>query len=103
MTATAPKRPPQSTAPTPYTGLDRLFIGGRWVQGRSEHKVTLIDPYRKTSIAEFQAASEQDIQEAYQAAKKAQVEWAQALPSERSRVMQRATEIMKARQEEIVS
>ncbi|MCY6493537.1 aldehyde dehydrogenase family protein [Leptolyngbya sp. GGD] len=103
MTATAPKRPPQSTAPTPYTGLDCLFIGGRWVQGRSEHKVTLIDPYRKTSIAEFQAASEQDIQEAYQAAKKAQVEWAQALPSERSRVMQRATEIMKARQEEIVS
>ncbi len=67
------------------------------------HKITSIDPYHQAPIAEFQAASEQDIDEAYQTAKKAQIEWAKALPSERSQVMQQAAEIMKARQEEIVS
>ncbi|KAF3884927.1 MULTISPECIES: aldehyde dehydrogenase family protein [Nostocales] len=105
MTATTSNRTTHATdnAPAPYTGLDRLFISGRWIAGRSEHKVRPINPYSQTTIMEIPAANEQDIDDAYRTAKEAQVEWAKALPSERSRVMQRAVEIMEARREEIVS
>jgi aldehyde dehydrogenase (NAD+) len=63
MTAAAPNRIPQTTgkAPTPHTGFDRLFISGRWVTGRSEHKVSPIDPYRRTPIVEIPATNQQDI------------------------------------------
>ncbi len=105
MTATAPTQisPTADKTPTPYDGFDRLYIGGRWITGHSEHKVSPIDPYRQTTIMEIAAANQQDIDEAYQTAKQAQVEWANALPSDRSKVMQRAVQIMEARREEIVS
>ncbi|WP_414585586.1 hypothetical protein [Scytonema sp. PCC 10023] len=37
MTTTTPNRTTDSTshAPAPYTGFDRLFIGGRWVTGKT--------------------------------------------------------------------
>lgn len=87
MTITTPSRPADSTAnaPAPYTGFDRLFIGGRWVTGRSEHKLQPIDPYHQTVILEIPAANKRDIEDAYQAAQRAQVAWAGTLPSQRSR------------------
>lgn len=105
MTATIPNptSQPAKQAPAPYSGFDRLFIGGRWVAGRSEHKVSPIDPYRQTSIMEIPAANQQDIDAAYQSAQKAQIEWAKALPSERSKVMRRAAEIMDARRDEMIA
>ncbi|MGE5655353.1 MAG: aldehyde dehydrogenase family protein [Actinomycetota bacterium] len=105
MTTTIPNRTTDSTSntPTPYTGFDRLFIGGRWIAGRSEHKLQPINPYRQDVILEIPAADQHDIEDAYQAAQRAQVAWAQALPSERSLIMRRATEIVDARREEIIS
>lgn len=105
MTTTIPNRTTDSTSntPTPYTGFDRLFIGGRWITGRSEHKLQPINPYRQDVILEIPAADQHDIEDAYQAAQRAQVAWAQALPSERSLIMRRATEIVDARREEIIS
>lgn len=105
MTATAPRKTPQpaGNAPTPYTELDRLFIGGKWVGGRSEHRLSPIDPYRQTAIMEIPAANQQDIDEAYETAQKAQKDWAKTSPSERSTVMRRAVEIMEARKEEMIA
>ncbi len=105
MTTTIPKQTTNSNSnsPTPYTGFDQLFIGGRWVKGRSEHKLQPINPYRQTVILEIPAADQRDLEDAYQEAQRAQVSWAEALPSERSLVMRRAVEIMDARREEIIS
>ncbi|BAY09115.1 aldehyde dehydrogenase family protein [Calothrix sp. NIES-2098] len=105
MTATTPSRTNNSTAnaPAPYTGFDRLFIDGRWVAGRSEHKLRPIDPYRQQVILEIPAADRRDLEDAYQAAQHAQKAWAQTLPSERSLIMRRAAEIMDTRREEIIS
>ncbi|GAB1539707.1 aldehyde dehydrogenase family protein [Scytonema sp. NUACC21] len=104
MTTTIPSRRTNSAPnpPAPYTGFDRLFIGGHWVTGRSEHKLRPIDPYRQTAIAEIPAADMRDIETAYQEAQRAQVAWAGALPSERATVMRRGVEIMEARREEII-
>lgn len=104
MTATAPNPSTRTNqAPAPYTGLERLFIGGRWVSGRSQHTVKPIDPYHRAVIMEIPAANQQDIDDAFQAAKKAQVEWANTLPSDRSKVMRRAADIMDARREEMIA
>ncbi|MBE9177805.1 aldehyde dehydrogenase family protein [Oculatella sp. LEGE 06141] len=105
MTATTPNKTTDSTAnsPTPYTGFDRLFIGGRWVTGRSEHKLKPINPYHQTVIMELAAANQRDLEDAYQEAKQAQVAWADTPPSQRSHIMRRATDIMDARQDEIIS
>ena len=105
MTTTTPNRTTDSTsnAPAPYTGFDHLFIGGRWVTGRSEHKLRPINPYRQDVIMEIPAADKRDLEDAYQEAQRAQVAWAETLPSERSLIMRRATDIMDARREEIIS
>ncbi|HEY9618720.1 MAG TPA: aldehyde dehydrogenase family protein [Crinalium sp.] len=105
MTATTPNRTAHTAlnAPAPYTGFDRLFIDGRWVTGRSEHKISPIDPYRQSVIMEIPAADLRDVEEAYQSARRAQVAWAEMLPSERSQIMRRAADIMDARKEEIIS
>jgi aldehyde dehydrogenase (NAD+) len=105
MTAIIPSQTTHATnnVPTPYTELDRLFIGGRWVTGQSEYKITSIDPYRQTPIMEISAANQQDLDETYRTAKQAQIEWGKTLPSDRSRIMRRAVEIMEARKEEMIS
>jgi aldehyde dehydrogenase (NAD+) len=92
MTTTTPNRTTDSTsnAPAPYTGFDHLFIGGHWVTGRSEHKLRPINPYRQDVIMEIPAADKRDLEDAYQEAQRAQVAWAEALPSERSLIMRRA-------------
>lgn len=105
MTTTIPNQTTNSNpnSPAPYTGFDRLLIAGRWVTGRSQHKLRPIDPYRSSVITEIPAADIADIEDAYQEARRAQVAWAEKLPSDRSAVMRRASEIMEARQEEIIS
>lgn len=103
-TATPPlKATPGSNAPAPYTGFGRLFIGGRWVTGGSQRILQPINQYRQTVLLEIPAADKRDVEDAYQEAQRAQVTWAEALPSERSLVMRRAAEIMDARREEIIS
>ncbi|BDI20500.1 aldehyde dehydrogenase (plasmid) [Nostoc cf. commune SO-36] len=92
-----------SKSPVPYTGFDRLFIGGRWVTGRSEHKLQPINPYSRDVIIEIPAADKRDLEDAYQEAQRTQVAWAEALPSERSLIMRRAADIMDARREEMIS
>ncbi|MFE4106546.1 MULTISPECIES: aldehyde dehydrogenase family protein [Bacteria] len=103
MTATLSTSQIPDQAPALYTGFDHLFIDGRWVIGRSKHKITPTDPYRQTPIIEIAAANEQDIDQAYQSAQKAQVAWAKTLPSERSQIMRRAVEIMEARKAEMIA
>ncbi|MEH2109222.1 aldehyde dehydrogenase family protein [Nostoc sp.] len=95
MTTTTPNRTTSSNpsnSPVPYTGFDRLFIGGRWVTGRSEHKLQPINPYRQEVIMEILAADTRDLEDAYQEAQRTQVVWAEALPSERSLDSKRPSE-----------
>ncbi|MDZ7962706.1 MAG: aldehyde dehydrogenase family protein [Aulosira sp. DedQUE10] len=79
MTATTPSRTTNSNAnaPAAYTGFERLFIGGRWVTGRSEHKLQVINPYTQQPILEIPAADKRNLDEAYQQAQHAQIAWAE--------------------------
>ncbi len=94
----------QATATPPcYTGFDRQPIGGEWRQGGSERIQTDRDPYSGEILLEIDNASRDDVDAAYQAAQRAQREWAARLPGERAGVLRRAASIMNARGEEILS
>ncbi|MBE8966379.1 hypothetical protein IQ277_09020 [Nostocales cyanobacterium LEGE 12452] len=83
MTTTTPNRTTSSNysnSPVPYTGFDRLFIGGRWFTVRSEHKLQPINPYRQDAIVEIPAADKRGLEDAYQQAQRTQAAWAEALP-----------------------
>jgi aldehyde dehydrogenase (NAD+) len=88
--------------PRVYAGFDGQYIGGCWRPGRQGGRLEDTDPYSGETLAEIVMANESDLDEAYQSASRAQVEWAALLPSERAAVMTRAAAIMEERHEEIV-
>lgn len=94
---------PGGVAPRPYSGFDGQYIDGAWRPGRQGSILKDTDPYSGETLAEIAMASESDLDEAYRAAARAQVAWAQKLPGERAAVLRRAADIVEARREEIVS
>lgn len=88
-------------APTPYAGFDNLFIAGKWRPGRAKPRPN-VNPWTEQTIADVPQADADDLEDAYQAAKKAQPDWAARLPSERAMVFAAAARIMEARRDEIM-
>lgn len=95
----------QPIPPTPprYSGgFDGQYINGAWRHGRANRRLTDTNPYSGETLTEIAMANQQDLDEAYESAVKAQVSWAQTLPSEREAVLLRAAAILEARHDEIV-
>lgn len=92
----------QSKQSRRYSGLDAVFIGGRWREGGSGKRAADHNPWTGETLLESSLANASDVDEAYQAAVPAQREWWALPPQERRRVLQRAIELMDQRQEEIV-
>jgi aldehyde dehydrogenase (NAD+) len=90
------------TAPVPYQGLEQMLLNGLWRHGKSGKISEDQDPYTNETLVSFQLADEDDLNEAFSAAAAAQPKWQNMLPSERSKVMRRAADIMEWRREEIV-
>ncbi|MGY2047983.1 aldehyde dehydrogenase family protein [Methylobacterium sp. JK268] len=93
----------QVAAPQPYADLDRLPIGGAWRNGRATRVLADRDPYTGQVILDIPQADRSDLDEAYATAAKAQAAWAAELPATRATVFRRATEILDARREEVIS
>ncbi|HJY84383.1 MAG TPA: aldehyde dehydrogenase family protein, partial [Candidatus Binatia bacterium] len=93
---------PSPAAPKRYAGFDGQYIGGSWRPGKWDTKEIDTDPYSGETLAEIVQADKTDLDEAYQAAAKAQIGWAEVAPAERAAVMLRSASIMKARHDEIV-
>ena len=77
----------RSGSPRVYTGFDGQYINGSWRPGGQGGKLKDTNPYSGETVAEIVMANESDLDEAYQCASKAQIEWAAMLPSERAAVM----------------
>jgi aldehyde dehydrogenase (NAD+) len=88
--------------PRPYDGFTGQFIAGRWVAGTAGKTVVDRNPYDGSVLAEIAQASISDLDQAFDAALRAQVEWAFTLPSERAALFFRAVAILDARKEEII-
>lgn len=85
-----------------YRNLDLQFIDGEWRKGKGSKQVESINPYTQETYATFQAASLDDIDEAYQSAKKHQLTWSDMNPFERNGIMRKAAEIMEQRKDELI-
>jgi aldehyde dehydrogenase (NAD+) len=93
----------QSIHPSPYTGFDRLPIGGVWRPGKGQGSLPDHNPYTGEVILEIQEGDRRDLDAAYASAAKAHPGWTAALPTERAAVMRRAAQVMETRREEIIS
>ena len=58
-----------------YNNLDKQFINGQWVAGQSGKTLYNINPYTQQTIFEIAAASQNDVDAAYQAAETAYKKW----------------------------
>ena len=97
MDDAAPRGRPARAA----SNLDRLFIDGRWREGRAKRRADR-NPFDDAVIAEIAQADATDLDEAYAAAARAQKDWAARLPRERAAILSKAAAVMEARREEIV-
>ena len=93
----------QSQSSSPYTGFDRLPIGGVWRPGKGQRPLRDHNPYTGEVILEIPEGDRSDLEGAYASAAKAQPGWAAMLSAERATVMRRAAEVMEVRREEIIS
>ncbi|MCT1686740.1 aldehyde dehydrogenase family protein [Pseudoglutamicibacter cumminsii] len=68
-----------------------LYIDG-WRAGSSERSATTSNPFNDEPIATIRQASQEDVDAAYEAAAKAQREWAALSPKERGDILNKAAD-----------
>lgn len=81
---------------------NQSFIGGHWQDGSSPSLYQNINPYTQQPISEIRLATTDDIDTAYKAAAQAQKTWEQTSAYNRSAVMEKASELMVERAEELI-
>ncbi|WP_227244360.1 betaine-aldehyde dehydrogenase [Paraburkholderia caribensis] len=81
----------------PVYGLQRLYIGGEYVDATSGATFDTFDPASGELLATVQQASEADIERAVQSAREGQRAWAAMTAMQRSRILRRAVELLRER------
>jgi betaine-aldehyde dehydrogenase len=86
---------------SPAFGLQRLYIGGAHVDATSGATFETFDPATGETLATVQQASAADIDRAVASARVGQREWAAFTAMQRSRVLRRAVELLRERNDEL--
>lgn len=82
-------------------GLQRLYIGGDYVDATSGVTFDTFDPATGELLATVQQASEADIERAVQSAREGQRAWAAMTAMQRSRILRRAVDLLRERNDEL--
>ena len=85
----------------PVYGLQQLYIGGHRVDATSGKTSKVINPANGEILAEVQHASRADVDAAVASARQGQREWAALTAMQRSRILRRAVEILRSRNDEL--
>ncbi len=85
-----------------YSNLNKQYINGEWLEGNDDSEIKNVNPFDNSEINIFKGANKEDVDKAYKAAKEAAKEWGEALPQERSEIIQKAVQIISERKEEII-
>src|SRR5437016_229210 len=85
----------------PVFPLQQLYIGGRRVDATSGATFESINPANGEVLAEVQRASRADVDLAVDSAEKGQRVWAAMTAMQRSRILRRAVEILRERNDEL--
>ncbi|MBO3657797.1 betaine-aldehyde dehydrogenase [Acinetobacter haemolyticus] len=81
--------------------VHQLYIHGRYVEATSGQTFDSINPANGEVISTLQQASQQDIETAVQSAQQGQKVWAAMTAMERSRILRRAVDILRERNDEL--
>lgn len=84
------------------TDFTKLYIDGAWREGSSESMGRTRNPYTEEPLLELRLASKADVDDAYRAASLAQPRWVRTPPQVRQRVLERVSQAVHLRREEIV-
>lgn len=82
--------------------LDKHYIDGEWRDGSSEKTIVNTNPYSGETIFEVRSADKNDLNEAYEAAQRAQKSWKKTLPSERRAILEKVGRQLAERKEEVI-
>jgi betaine-aldehyde dehydrogenase len=85
----------------PSFGLQRLYIGGEYVDASSGTTFDTFNPATGEKLATVQQASAADIDRAVQSAREGQRKWAALTAMQRSRILRRAVELLRERNDEL--
>lgn len=88
------------TASSVY-GPQRLYIGGTYVDATSSDTFATFDPATGECLATIGQASRDDIERAVASSREGQCEWAALGAMTRSRILRRAVELLRARNDEL--
>ncbi|MDR5761573.1 betaine-aldehyde dehydrogenase [Caballeronia sp. LZ035] len=81
----------------------RLYIGGAYVDATSGETFDTLDPANGELLAHVQQASQADIDRAVRSAHEGQREWAALTAMQRSRILRRAVDLLRARNDELAA
>lgn len=81
----------------------RLYIGGAYVDATSGETFDTLDPANGELLARVQQASQADIDRAVRSAHEGQREWAALTTMQRSRILRRAVDLLRARNDELAA
>lgn len=85
-----------------YSDLNLNFIDGKWREGTSEEVIESINPFTDETVASVKAASLEDLDEAYESAKKHQKEWAETSPFARAGIIRKAIQVIEEKKDDLV-
>lgn len=80
---------------------DKQFINGVWKEGTSDQYAENYNPYTGELIYRYKVASRNDVDEAYEAAREAQLSWSKTLPEERRSYLKRLAEVIREMEEDV--
>src|SRR5690348_18038333 len=80
---------------------DLLFINGKWRPSQSGRTIAVLNPATEETIGTVAHADRADLDEALEAANKGFKAWRAVAPFERCRIMRKAAQIMRERNDEI--
>lgn len=101
MSQTAISTPRDTAQNEPMFPIQKLHIGGVYVDATGDETFETVNPATGEVLAVVQQASAADVDRAVEAARAGQKVWAAMTAMERSRVLRKAVEILRARNDEL--
>ncbi|MDQ2052213.1 aldehyde dehydrogenase family protein [Natronolimnohabitans sp. A-GB9] len=78
-----------------------LYIDGEWVDPGNRDKIDIQNPATRETVTTVPAATVEDVDRAFEAATRAQTEWAETTPDERATVVRRTADLIDEYEDEI--
>jgi aldehyde dehydrogenase (NAD+) len=82
--------------------LEQMYVDGEWVDATGGETLQVSNPSTREVFAEVPAATEQDVDAAYEAASEAQPAWEATSPADRNELVTAALDELRARSDELV-